>query len=517
MAAVSSVRLELFGPGMTRIHRAGLLGLVSTLRWIERNVPKTEHPPGVWMIEPYALVLDWHEPENAEAFFTRLYELSFQRRDGQYYLPGQFPLGDPHPSVLAKLHVALARTFYAHGPTTRGKKLRTHVVTVTIDEEDTIITYDVWEKFRHAEAVVDLLAGKAYKGETGRRLSPKPVAYKSAIVPGAFARHEMHKNTVPREAVQNVLCLHFAIVGCQSLLGPGSSGVLVVPEPRDLASAGRTRQALVPRTATQCHVSGAADAVLQAELRLRMTTAADVGGMPSCTGTIMVTKPWARQIKIRSSICVARPDDKDLDRYETILQAMPTRRIRRRSPDAKDPATHFWVASECRNLFAQNLAENHRWYNGFHGRFINNDITAQTLYERKELQTMVKDIQWDEDAERALVATVHEALRRRYGAIATENEENPVAMRKRMSREFDRWRLGFAGAKTQATFRHVITDLWSRAGGVRELRDSWEQLLPFLSEARWQHGRDLALLALASYRGRGADEVSSDDQVQKER
>src|SRR5262249_21630468 len=89
-----------------------------------------------------------------------------------------------------------------------------------------------------------------------------------------------------------------------------------------------------------------------------------------------------------------------------------------------------------------------------------------------------------------------------YGQIADENQGNPGAMKNRFKGEYDRWRLAFAGAKTAEQFRGALCDLFSRGGPNRGLRQRWEAVLPVLSERKGHLGRDLALLALASYAGR---------------
>ena len=117
---------------------------------------------------------------------------------------------------------------------------------------------------------------------------------------------------------------------------------------------------------------------------------------------------------------------------------------------------------------------------------------------------------WDSEAETILVQAVHEALRCRYGQIANEMRTNPVGMRKRFQGEYDRRRLAFVGAKTADQFRNAVCDLFSRAGNNHVLRESWQNLLPLLSDRCWQLGRDLALLALASYSGEGAVSPNND-------
>lgn len=121
---------------------------------------------------------------------------------------------------------------------------------------------------------------------------------------------------------------------------------------------------------------------------------------------------------------------------------------------------------------------------------------------------MTEKILWQDQGEAAIVRAVHEALRRRLGAIAGENKGKQGAMKNRMKGEFDKWRLAFAGAKTADQFRHSICDLFSRAGMNSVLREQWETVIPWLSShQKWQLSRDLSLLALASYSGTGAKDI----------
>lgn len=123
------------------------------------------------------------------------------------------------------------------------------------------------------------------------------------------------------------------------------------------------------------------------------------------------------------------------------------------------------------------------------------------------------DTMWDEAGESVLVRAVHEALRSRYGQIADENKTNPVAMKNRFSGEYDRWRLAFAGAKTADQFRKALCDLFSRAGNNSVLKKCWQDLLPMLRTNAWQHARDLALLGLCSYQGRGESGVTDQSET----
>ena len=87
-------------------------------------------------------------------------------------------------------------------------------------------------------------------------------------------------------------------------------------------------------------------------------------------------------------------------------------------------------------------------------------------------------------------------------------------MNKKFSKEFEKWRLLFVGSKTADQFRFAVCDLVSRSRGNAEIQESWQQVLPLLSDSHWQHGRDLALLALASYKGRGDKEAANSEDAE---
>lgn len=190
------------------------------------------------------------------------------------------------------------------------------------------------------------------------------------------------------------------------------------------------------------------------------------------------------------------------------------------TPQEEPDKEWFWADSVVRPLVADNLAQGRRWYEGFaaHMRQIEpgskKPFSEKVRFERKGLHAMTEKIPWEDRGEKTVVEAVHEALRRRYGVIAHENKGNPVAMEKRWSGEYDRWRLAFSGAKTVDQFRRSFCELLSRAGVNPVLQEDWRTLLPMLSNDRWSLTRDLALVALASYKGAGEkDFLASDSEV----
>ena len=69
-----------------------------------------------------------------------------------------------------------------------------------------------------------------------------------------------------------------------------------------------------------------------------------------------------------------------------------------------------------------------------------------------------------------------------------------------MNREYEKLRVSLSRCKNPATLRETVVDFWSRAGSIKELHDHWQEVLALLDERNWRKGKDLALLALASYK-----------------
>jgi CRISPR-associated protein Cas8a1/Csx13 len=336
-------------------------------------------------------------------------------------------------------------------------------------------------------------------------------------------------DTGAEDPPERMLPLYFALVGCLAL--PVNRGVaaLLVPDVTDLMEFVYDRPAMTPTNATECQIAGAADAGFRAQVRLRNSPrrAADTKlkahtTAPGCYAMTFTPTVWASQQKSRvATIHVPPEDDKLLDRYARALQHLPprivTRDVEQSTGKGKNKVTttrreSFRTDSIVRPLVAENLALGRKWYAGIVKLMTKTNPATdkpyrdQLQYERRGLHDMISDNNmWDQAGESTVVQAVHEALRGRYAQIADENQNNPVAMRNRFGGEYDKWRLAFAGSKTVDQFRKALCDLFSRAGRNTVLQRQWAQVLPMLRASNWRHARDLALLALCSYQGRGTE------------
>jgi CRISPR-associated protein Cas8a1/Csx13 len=528
--AADHLTMNLFAPGMSALHRAGLGGLACTLKAIENQykeerlrkeklpAPFTkDNPP--WEIDDKSVTLRFGKPENAAKYLERLFAFAFDiRKDGLINLPGQYE-GGPSAAVLADLQSGLTLTFLQHG---KVRMLAKEPTTVSYDPEGDgipalIVQYRKCSGFKHQEGWQELL-------DKNGCLTTTTLKVDGPLSPGTVVRHVAFTgDTCAEDPPHRMLPLYFAIVGCLPL--PVNRGVaaLLVPEVENLLDFIYDRPAMTPTTAKQCLIANAADAALQAQVRLRAKHEMDTSTVQGCYAMTFRPTPWASQQKSRvETIHVPRGEDRVLDRFARALSCLPTRLVSRTVKEKTGQGKRrtiverqesFRADSIVRPLVAENLALGLPWYHGFvklvtrTNPATNKPYRNQLPFERKGLHDMiVDDTMWDSAGEKTIVQAVHEAMRCRYGQIANENKSSSAAMKNRFGGEYDKWRLAFAGAKTVDQFRKALCDLFSRAGSNAVLKQSWQEILPMLRINSWQHACDLALLGLCSYQGRGDTE-----------
>jgi CRISPR-associated protein Cas8a1/Csx13 len=552
--------MQLFAPGMSALHRAGLGGLACTLKAMERQyedelLPKAklpapfdgDNPP--WEIDEQTITLRFGKPEKAGEYLKKLFAFAFQIKDGLIYLPGQYGNVPPNLAVLVAIQDGIQNTFLQHGPTC-GSRSGEQTVTIEVNDTPLSVTHDVFTSYKHQgwfwldrdERGKEKDPSTGKKQKTGRRvqnhqsfpvvcddgtLSRELHEIDNKISPGGMVRHDRFDQSAIRETDEGLICLHFAMIGCLTLSINRVTAVLVVPEVLDLLVFSQSRSFITPQKPVECRIANATDAALQAQIRVRARRTANDIEVPACYTMTCRPTQWNKKQKPRVSTAqVPVGSDRLLDRFERalswlqprlIVPAQPTPKKSKRNTPAKQPQP-FWSDSIVRPLIAENLALGRPWYLGFIRLMTQINPASKKPYrdhldfERQGLHAMISDeTMWDSVGESTVVRAVHEALRNRYGRIADQNKKSPVAMRTRFAGEYDRWRLAFSGAKTGEQFRKALCDLFSRAGTNAVLQQCWQDTLPMLRTANWQHARDLALLALCSYQSRG--ETTPDDQA----
>lgn len=536
VAAPESLTMNLFAPGMSALHRAGLGGLACTLKALERQykagrvtqkrlpAPFVDGSPP-WKIAEHTVTLQFGKATNAGTYLQRLFEFGFGvRKDGLILLPGQFDEAEPSAAVVADLQAGLTLTFLQHG---KVRQLAKEPSVVSYDPDGNglpgvVVEYRKCSGFKHQAGWEDFADKKG-------RLTSGMLRVDGPISPGSVVRHVAFTgSTAAEDPPERMLPLYFAIVGCLALSVNRGVAALIVPEVENLLDFLVDRPAMTPTTSRDCQIANAADAGFRAQLRARDAPARRAriksrarqslrGSMiPGCTVMTFTPTPWASQQKSRvATIYVPPTTDGLLERFERALRHLAPRIVTRvvkestgrgKNKSFVERREAFRADSIVRPLIAENLALGRPWYSRFvdlmtkRNPATDKPFRDQLLFERKGLHAMIADAtMWDSDGEKTVVRAVHEALRNRYGQIADENKTNPAAMKNRFQGEYDRWRLAFAGSKSADQFRNALCDLFSRAGRNAVLQKSWQEVLPLLRAKTWQHARDLALLALCSY------------------
>ncbi|MCC6626828.1 MAG: type I-MYXAN CRISPR-associated Cas8a1/Cmx1 [Chloroflexi bacterium] len=511
--STNTLRIGLFDPGMTMLHRVGLGGLWLTLEAIDRHHPDVkaalQAAGGEWSREATAVELRWIG--DGAAFFETLIRESFRLTDdGRFWFLG---LGHPndHDDRGVTLQDALLNTFLQHGQHRKAdaSNAQSGALTIEIDGQSLPFRFRRVTRYEHQRAALQPARSNDLKGWQ---------------FPGGAVRHNAFvADTGLDEDPGPWLALLFAPVGAiyfrirRRTVGVRPQFCIALPDLDDLDAHARARRYFLRSTTRDLVVSGTADAAL------RVLATLAVGGLLSglrtarCQVISFGVVAWASQQKTRVDVVeVDRRRVTALRLYNRAVQLLPAVRRQARpgqTDEAAAPGQPEWDVSPVLDLMAGNLIEGRPWWRGFTGLVTDRETWAQLRGYSYGLRiatggttegglaaVIKQDEAFDDRAARVLVRSCHEAWRRRMGALAERSRERGEAFGDLVSREFERLRVDFAHCKNAATLRATLTDFWARAGGpIPELQADWPLVLPYLTEERWQEARDLALLALVSY------------------
>lgn len=492
---MDSLTIDLFDRGMGSLHRAGLGGLACTLTRL--NWPKNE-----WEIdqEGRALTLRWDEAEGAGSFLERLYRRAFDLDGGMIHLPGAYGAQGVGPEIKCALQRGMSLTILQFGPNRKARSKAPKVIQYDVDGHKFTTEHQDLTDYTHRAAWRDLVT------PNGSLLPSSKIA--GTIAPGFVQRHVAHASTTIEQPPGHAVALHFALVGTLSLPVGGSTGVLLIPDVTNLRDFVRRRALLNPEQARDCQVSGAADAALQAQVRLRAAEAGLGLHVERCLAILFSSTMWNPNQKGRISVLDVNPRSSELDLFANAMgiSALKPRVVEVKGEKKGEPPRKFWAGGVVRALIAENLAHHRPWFLNFRKLVVGSDgkddaqQVRQLSFEREGLQQMIGQ-RWEDRGEETLVRAIHQAMSQCFGKIWEEAGGDSTTFQNRRERQMERWRLAFAHAKTADDVRGGLSEIWGRAGQVPVLMEFWRDLLPVLcNQERWQLNRDLALLALASYK-----------------
>ena len=490
-----ALEIGLHDPGMTTLHRAGLAGLWMTLERAKAD-PEAQALRGLgsWRLERDAVRLEWED----EAFFPRLFHYAYPITPRG--LMSLALLGDPDArrAEVCAFHNGLLDTFLQH-PKSRKLGGPTRHEAFKVEGQQQLVPYRP-------------IADHRFRWEGFSPDRPQPVA--GWLLPGGVVRHYVHAGpTSLEEPPGRALALRFGPAGCGYFLvhqrrREGTRTyrtAVVVPEVRDLERYARHACGRFPAQLEELSTAGPAEAALRFLTLLHADDEQDDLEVAGCQVLGFTTLAWSPQQRVRAYVLSTREADRgQLQRYGHIRRHLAPQVRRRADGDT-------WLdVPQVPELAAGNLLHRRPWWHGFATWTADPRLRQHVIgFESRGLNRMLNDETVTPEADaQTFVRACHEAWRRRLGQLGERARDQGLSPESLAQRERERLRAALARCKTQADFRACITDLWARAGYLRTLQQSWVQILPFL-DRRWRAGRDLALLALASYRSEPSDDAEA--------
>lgn len=457
---------------------------------------------GGWDLAFDAITLYWDN--SPRKLIDRIVKTSFGLSPEGYvsfHAHKTHPIGDIERFLFQK---ALTLTFLQHPRVcTTVKDLRS--MSIDFQEKVVSVNFKPVTHYQHQDLSKKLI------GSTGS--FTKNIELKGWVFPGGAVRHEAHGvSTALSSTAPFLLSLAFAPAASLYFLishhdrdgrfDKSRLVALVLPHITDLSSYYQCYSSYLESPVQWLYADSLGDAALGALSILNSRMTIRQLAVDSCSVMTFGSIPWNRQRTRTGFFELREVDLPRLNAFSVVLSNLKNQvRI-------KEDNSFFVAASPSRGLFAENIAGGRDWFKGFHRLMISKRLAYLVSYEKGGLKKMIDLMEWSHEADKLLVEAVHTALRNRYGMLAQRAREKGETVN--FGREFERIRASLARTKTAQTMRAELADLFARGGLNKTLQQSWAEMLPLFTGHDWQRARDLALLGLASYTGKGAEMIDAE-------
>jgi CRISPR-associated protein Cas8a1/Csx13 len=511
------LEFNLSHPHFTWLHNAGLAGLWMTLKQLDKEISGEMRPGNLrWKLEKRRVKMEW-EGKDYDVLHWLLNE-SFEIYHGLISLRGINSRTMPIASQVI-LHQGILGTFLQHNQTHKSTGVVSRSFTLDEDEPEMIVTYKFLTSYIYQNFAEKLC-------DSSGNLLKTPINVPGWLNPGAVVRHVAFSNdTSFQELPELALILLFAPVACyyyllrSELRDKRAQYALVIPQITNLETFAKWRQHPVRREVgyKDFFSYGLGDAGLRLLTNQRIAKSADKSQIKGCQVLTLGTVPWSTQQKTRTDLYVITAKPKICKNYQTCSDLFTDKVVK-----GKDGA--FVPKSFIRELIAENLAKSQPWFQGISEKANTQELFTRLTYERGQLNEMIKRVEWDEKKQELFVKSFHDALGMIYGQINEQvknkggKKDFQDAVRNSLiHRETIRIRSDLMRCRNAEAFREFIVRFFSKAGRVSKLQNHWSELLKMvIGSGDWKLTRDLALLALASYKGKERKSEESEKEVEEE-
>ncbi len=564
VAVAKELTWSLVDPGMSLLERAGLAALYMTLQ-AARELG-TDLSPLFWNdddLQDDSVTVRWQT--TAREAFTKLFAWAWQVKDGVLYFPA-IHQDCPEMWMRTTTHNGLFRTFLQHtNVQPKGEPLSK---IIQQDEGKSFV-------IRYQEPIIRPSKKNAAPNKTAASGTPKllkpckdidtffdrhgelltSVSLSSWVFPGIAPRYG--KESAWEGPAKIGILLMLAPIGVLYQQLQGGNWLFVIPDVLDLDDFASVRPQLnlSPEFAD---VASLGDAAMQflANYATRTSRKDTCAG---CRVVAMGRVGFYSSQSIRKAVLDVPHQAVSVRRYRFLHQVMdnqfiyfkhedettehvesPTagrtkkRIAKTNKPEPAEPqGTGFYKIPTARGRIADNLVEGRRWYADLFqptswdmpdlerqrkrqpGKSIERLWFYNLCYQRRNLMRLIEEPElWDDPNERLFLEALWEILASLYKREADAVERGGSRSWPERCEDLNEdIRRSVTRAKTGPLLRECMADLFARPVGKYRSKTVRENpgLIWRLIDRDWKRGRDLALLALASYQSkekRGGGSIS---------
>ncbi|MDI7218345.1 type I-MYXAN CRISPR-associated Cas8a1/Cmx1 [Leptospira santarosai] len=516
---MAELKLSLSNPGMSDLHKVGLGGLYMTLKSLDLKKKKI---PGLeYSFNKREVVLNFDDKKLGKAL-AELIKYSFKiDKTGFFHFPA-LELNGTQP-IENKLisHDALIKSFFQHGSHRAKEDIQLNL------SKETKRPYII-KKFPKLLSYISQNSINELFDEKKNLLKEK-IEIIGWMYLGGSEKHAGLNNTKLTERLETAFPLLFASIGCIYLsvkifnphLKNKTKACIVIPTVNDLTLFALNRARIAQYRELEITVAGLAEASLFTSQKFYLNQNSHINKNLYTTVISFGDTKWNTQQKSKTSLRKYKiNDERATHNYSIITKILKPRykivkETRNQKDNIKNLEYSYISIPISKELFCDNLTNGKPFYTDFYKLAVpNRDKSGKLKYrikfEQKELNEMIEKINFDYEAEKIFIKACHTAWKHRLGKLGSDSKKpGASSFDKLVARDFERLRVALSKSKNFESFRETITDFWSRAGRIQELTDGWEKVMILLEPENWKRGRDLALLALVSYKPKNEKEETA--------
>ncbi|HAA29891.1 MAG TPA: type I-MYXAN CRISPR-associated Cas8a1/Cmx1 [Cyanobacteria bacterium UBA8553] len=462
--------LSLFDPNTLLPHRAGIAGLALALSALDSEDALIQ-----WKISEDTVSLSW-ECSDKEAL-EWLVQQAYQIQDGLLVSPSL----NLSPQGRYTFSQGVLSTFLQHSKQRTLDKTPTRIAFL-VEENQPEIQLE-WRRLLDCYYLRELKGAFNSKGKFHSEIS-----IKGHHLPGLV---ECFVNGEYKESLTGFIALLFLPLACSYYLLTDRRYALVIPEVTNLSAWINRRQQLGSRSYKDFRSPSASEAGLRLLLEEWTTEDLKQHRVDYCEVYQLGKQPWdGNQSGLKQAVYRVHASDTVLEIYQIAIALFPSK-LR-----VTDKGESWLALSKVLPWIAENLVVERTWYAGFYEFRKANDI-----YERKGLVSMTEHLQPNE---RVLFDSVQGAFSvYLLGQIKQATRQGRPLDYAQVT---DKVIYRLQRPSTQQEFATALVDFLSQFRS-KAARGVGAEIYAWIHGCEWRKARDLTMLAIATYQGKGKDGV----------